>query len=58
MQKADFKNFTNEDYKAITKLEDRYTEAMKLLGYERVNADDEIVSIVFENGNNRIGFDG
>lgn len=39
-------------------LEDRYTEAMKLLGYERVNADDEIVSIVFENGNNRIGFDG
>lgn len=58
MQKADFKNFTNEDYKAITKLEDRYTEAMKLLGYERVNADDEIVSIVFKNGNNRIGFDG
>lgn len=39
-------------------LEDRYTEAMKLLGYERVNADDEIVSIVFKNGNNRIGFDG
>lgn len=58
MQKADFKSFTNEYYKAITKLEDRYTEAMKLLGYERVNADDEIVSIVFENGNNRIGFDG
>ena len=57
MQKDDFKSFTNEDYNAITKLEDRYTKAMKLLGYERVNADDEIVSIVFENGDNKIGFD-
>ena len=30
MQKADFKSFTNEDYKAITKLEDRYTEAKQI----------------------------